>query len=217
MTNTTDLDESPNIAGKVWRTIQLIVAVPLFVTALGVFTGGLVVAVQEGSITGRMVAILLLMLAVAAAAAFWVWKLGILTRSTEPVSASTKRAKLFMGLSMAIGVIIGLGFAIGGDSPGGTSDLFSNGPLDPQLATGLIAIYLIGVPVVGWFWHRSIDEHEALANQQGALAGVYAYSMIAPTWWVGERAGLFPPQEPMIVFAIVMTIWLLVWSYKRST
>ena len=216
MTKTIDYEKTPTLTSKLWLGLQLLLAVPVFVISLGVLLGIIVVTIRESSVGGRDIALIILMLSVVGASGFWLSKLISFRFSDEPLAPSAKRAKLFMGISVSLGVLIGLGFAILGDSPGGSSDLFSNGPVDPKLAIGLTAIYLVGVPLVGWFWHKSIDEHEAKANEQGALLGIYSYSMIAPAWWMGWRAGLLPPQEPMIVFAVVMSVWGLVWAIRRN-
>lgn len=95
-------------------------------------------------------------------------------------------------------------------------DIFGNGPL-PALPVIVLAVaYLISLPLLGWTWQRTVDEHEAAANYAGALAALYVYAMITPVWWLGARADLLPPHEPMIVFIIVMFVSWAVWAFKRG-
>ena len=130
------------------------------------------------------------------------------------VSPRTKRARTMVYLSAAIGGVIGavlqLGALRGGDPAAAVT-----GPIPPLVAAFVIAVWLIAVPLISLRWWRNVDEHEALAYKDGALAGVYAYSAIAPTWWIGWRGGFFPEPQEIVIYLAVVTVWGLVWMMRR--
>ena len=216
MTATHENTEGQTVTSHAWRWVQIVFSGLALLFALGFLTGTVVAALDTGSFTTKAIIYLLSGFLVIAASAYWLFTLQPFAGAPGPISPRTKRASLYLMLAGALGGLLSLGLAIGGGIDGGVGELFSNAPLPRTLAIVLALIYLVGVPIIGWQWHRSIDEHEAAANSQGALAGIYAYSLIAPVWWLGERAGILPSQEPMIVFIVVMAVWGVVWAVKRS-
>ena len=129
------------------------------------------------------------------------------------VSPRTKRARTMVYLSGAIGGVIGI--ALQWSALGSDPRAVLSGPVPPVVAAVIIAVWLIAVPILSVRWWRNIDEHEALAYKDGALAGVFAYSAISPTWWVGWRGGFFPEPQEMLIYLAVVTVWGLVWMMRR--
>lgn len=138
-----------------------------------------------------------------------------LARKDEPVAASTKKARNWLYIAVAIGAALGAFTTnVGGAD---METLFSNQPIPPLLALVSIAIWLIVVPMVTWAWWRSVDEHEATAYRDGAMVAAHVYLFIAPSWWLAARAGWVQPQDPLIVFLIVSIIWSAYWLYRKYT
>lgn len=139
----------------------------------------------------------------------------------DPGEASprTRRARTMLYVSMAIGGVLGAVLQIGAlrsNPDGGFFPLEAfSGPVSPAIAIFAIAVWLIAVPIVSIHWWRNVDEHEALAYKDGALAGIYAYSAIAPTWWMGWRGGFLPEPQEILIYAAVVTVWGLVWMQRR--
>ena len=204
-------------AGKVWRVVQGFVASLLAIFSLGVAAGASA-ALLDGSGTPWLAVLIVVgALALAALSAWYFWRLDLFGNDGEPVSPKTLRARRLIGLSGLVGGVIGvvLTFAGGGFEEPGFQGAFSNAPADPTIAIVVVLVYALLLPLLGWYWHRTIDEHEAQANATGAIAGIYAYSIITPSWWLLSRADLAPPQQPMIVFLIVLSVWGLVWIARR--
>jgi hypothetical protein len=139
-----------------------------------------------------------------------------------PASPRVGRARRMVILSGAVGGVLGLVLALGslgglggGPEPQDMASALSSSPVPRWVALAAIAVWLGVVPWLTIVWHRSIDEHEAGAYRDGALAGIYAYFAIAPTWWMAWRGGLVPEPQHMVVFLVVVTIVGLVWAWRR--
>jgi hypothetical protein len=119
-------------------------------------------------------------------------------------------------LCAALGGVMGLGMSLAGD--GGLADgggLFSNAPLPTWLAVVLVLIIGLVVPIISFFWHRTVDEQEADAYKTGALWAFYVYGVGAPIWWLSWRGGFAPePSGIAIYFATMLTV-LIVWTWKK--
>ena len=217
MTKPTDTNSAqPGFRGYILRWVQIAVAFLLAIFLLGV-TVGSTVTLMEGEVIRLKPALVSLgSLAACIACGWWLWSLKPFATSDEPVSPRTRASRRYMWASLVFGAAIGLVLSVSGLSDGGLDSLTGDGPLPAGPALAVSAAYLAFIPIVGWLHLRSIDEHEAKANYEGALAGMYAYSMITPTWWICARAGLLPPVQPMTIFVIVMAIWGIVWVGRRN-
>ena len=65
-------------------------------------------------------------------------------------------------------------------------------------------------------WVKNADEHENAAIVAGLWGGFGIYSIAAPTWWLLQRAGIVPVQEPMLIYICALTVFAAVWTYKRG-
>jgi hypothetical protein len=129
-----------------------------------------------------------------------------------PVAASVKRSRRILVAAVALGAFIGVVAVAGDVMPAG---LVSDAPVSVFAALVILAAWLIVTPIMTLLWWRSTDEHERAAYVDGANVAGHVYLFIAPAWWIATRAGLLPPQDPMIVLAVVMTIWTAVWLYRK--
>lgn len=98
-----------------------------------------------------------------------------------------------LGFSSVIALRIGVG-----DRP--ASDLFSDTTFDPRVAVILSALWVCGMGLSIFLYHRNIDDHEKQAYLWGGLAGFYAIVFPAPAWWLLARAQMMPPVDGMILF-----------------
>lgn len=210
-----EMTQSPSKPMPNWLRNLLIVACGLLaIFAVGYLTGVSVAAIEDG---GGFTARTLLLLALGTAlAAGMVWAILKLLRKepSEPVSARIRKNYRIYWISGGIGGVLGLVLSMGVVDVG-SFDLFSNGPIAPTPAIFAMVVWLTAIPVLCWMWLRNIDEHEARANADGAVAAAYSYFMIAPVWWVGWRAGLFVEPQSMITFLVVLTIYCAVWMWRR--
>ncbi|MDG5751319.1 hypothetical protein P8R33_09395 [Qipengyuania sp. XHP0211] len=133
----------------------------------------------------------------------------------EPQSAKTRRANWVLVACGALGGIIGLTLSIAGLA-NGDNGVFSNGSLSPTVAFIVVAAIALLVPLLSFYWYANADEFEKRASGDGAIIAMYVYSIIAPCWWLLERAALIPPQEPMIVYLLVISVWGIVWLYRKA-
>lgn len=211
-----DIPEKSGQVSTIWKTLQAALAIVLFVFCLGVMFGAGSAGFERGAITPGIVITIAIALVIAAACGWWVMRLDLFGSDANPLASSTKKSRLILWLSTAFGVVIGIIMGVNGVLSGSPYGLFSNDAVPAGIAIALIASWVIFIPLIAIAWHRTIDEHEALANGAGAIAGIYAYLVITPVWWMGERAGLFPPQQPMIVFSLVIVVFSIVWLHKRA-
>ena len=151
----------------------------------------------------------------AVAACVWgVLRLKPWARSGEPVAERTRKANKLLLLASGLGGVLGAVLAIGAFRTGDPFAFLSNGPMPLAVVIPAIGIWLIAM-LLSLQWHRSIDEHEARAYEFGGLAGLYLYSFLAPAWWLAWRGGLAPAPDTMAIFLAVMTVWSVVWFWRR--
>lgn len=193
----------------------LAVSFPAMLFGIGVVAGASVAAVERwGDNSPWVLPIILGGLALALGSAWMLFRtLPRLLRADGPVSPRTSKARSMLYLSMAIGALLGAVISFG--SFDADPRVMASGPVAPPVALFAIAVWIIAVPLVSWRWWRNIDEHEALAYKDGALAGIYAYSFIAPAWWMGWRGGFLPEPQEMVTFLIIIAVWGLVWVARR--
>ncbi|MFA9199679.1 MAG: hypothetical protein ACEQR8_00625 [Cypionkella sp.] len=182
--------------------------------ATGVVAGVAAGSIERGAMKPLAGAILLAALAVAVLCGWLLRRsLPVIFAQTSPRVGKARRMAVLSGVIGAlIGMLMVLGSVWAGEEP---PSLFSNAPLPGFVALIAIAALLLLVPPITYIWHRSIDEHEALAYRDGTLAGIYAYCAIAPTWWLGWRGGFLPEPQEMITFLIVVAVWGIVWTVRR--
>lgn len=129
-----------------------------------------------------------------------------------PVAASVRRSRRIMWAAVALGIFIGV-VAVAGDlTPEG---MLSDSPVSVFAALVVLAAWLIVAPIMTLMWWRSTDEHERAAYVDGANVAGHVYLFVVPGWWIAARAGLLPPQDPMLVLVGFMLIWSLVWLYRK--
>lgn len=216
MTATEGPTEREDRPGFAVRDIALVaVAAPVMLFSIGVVAGAIAGAVEKGGDHSPWLAPVILAALVLAGGALWLLIRTVprLLKTDYPLSPRTGKARSMLYLSMAIGAVLGAVISFGslGDDP---RTLWS-GPIAPGIALFAIAVWIIAVPLMSWRWWRNIDEHEALAYKDGALAGIYAYSFVAPSWWMGWRGGFLPEPQEMITFLVVIAVWGLVWAFRR--
>lgn len=200
----------------IWRQPLLIAAAAgtglLF--SIGVVAGVLAATLERGTIKPLGVVVLIAAAAVAILCGVAVKRsIPAIFSEVSPRVGRARKMVVWSGLlGGLLGMILVLGSLAAGSEPPGA---FSNAPLPGWLAIVAIALLLIVVPPVTWAWHRSIDEHEAHAYRDGTLAGMYAFSALAPIWWLGWRGGLWAEPDAMIIFLAVMAVWGVVWVVRR--
>ncbi|MXO95782.1 hypothetical protein GRI34_05020 [Erythrobacter aquimaris] len=205
----------PGLMSKIIRFAAMIALGLVFVYALGFLVGVSAAALDNGRLTLKTVGLLLGCLAVLGLSGYGFYRLWPRRDREEPVSPKVERTRwsliAALGLGMAIGVALTIPM-LSGESGG----VFSNDPIPATTALSIVIAYAVLTPIGSYFWHRNADEFEREASGRGALLGMYAYSVVAPSWWLLERADLVPEQDPMIVFLLVMTVWGVVWQIRRS-
>lgn len=147
---------------------------------------------------------------------YWARSIGMVKTDDGPVAPSAKKRQSTLLVAGIFGAVIGFGFVFTGDLRDGGADLFSNKPIAPIAAVVFSLLYAIG-NIGGYLrWRRIQDEYERAAVTTGAYAGLMTYLILAPLWWLLERASLVPQQQPMLVFAVVLIVYAAVWTYKRG-
>ena len=134
--------------------------------------------------------------------------------------ASWSRRKQLYAVSLSIAALLGfvttlaLRFGVG-DGP--SSDLFGNGQFDPQVAILVSALWIGGMALSLFIYHRNVDDHEKQAYLWGGLAGFYAVIFPAPVWWLLARAQMVPAVDGMILFlfAVVANAIVYMWLKYR--
>ena len=216
MTNSTDLEARENERLTPFRR-WLIVGILgfLVITLLGFVTGVGVAAAEKGNLSVRAIGMITGAFVLIGLCVSGIAKLKPALLTGEPQSANTKRANWALVAAGALGGIIGLVLSIAGLA-NGDNGVFSNGPLPPPVAVVVVAATVLIVPLMSHYWYANADEFEKRASGDGAIIAMYVYSIVAASWWLLDRAALVPPQEPMIVYLLVMFVWGVVWLYRKA-
>lgn len=209
----TEPDELPEDAGFDARAAAIAaVAGIVFLFAAGALTGMLAAAFQEGVRSPLKFAGIAALVVAAMLGCLWVLRRRLGGLWAGPVSPRIRRARLLMAFFLVIGAAIGILL-----SEFGPVDLWGGSAreLSPTLAIAVILVWVVVVPIATIAWWRQIDEHEALAYKDGGFFAANAYATIAPAWWFGWRAGLFPAPDQIAIFLVTMSVWGAVWFVRR--
>ncbi|TIX50111.1 hypothetical protein [Alteraurantiacibacter aquimixticola] len=207
------LEEGP--AGMpAWQRYTLIVLCSLVAIFALAYIAGVTAAGIEHGIRPRTFGLIAAGVALGGGAAWLGWKL-YAGRPMELVAPRVRKSNQVILISGAVGGVIGLVLALSTVSSDPFA-LFTNSPVPPAAAAFGIFAWVACVPLLSWIWLRNIDEHEAKANADGAIAAIYAYLLIAPCWWLGWRGGFLPEPETMITFIVVMTVYCTVWLWRKQ-
>lgn len=211
MTNT---EKAPVINPTLRKVLILVFAGLVGTYVLGYFAGYLVGTIETGNFSTKAIVTLTGAFLILLSLAVGGWLLWPKT-ADEPVASSVKKSNSMMKASVAVGLALGVLFAFGMGGNPGEFAMFSNSPIEPWVAGIGIAVWLVLVPILTFRWMAAIDEHESVSYREGALFAGHAFVFITPAWWLGQRAGWLPAQEPMILFLIITTLWSVVWLYRR--
>ena len=222
MTNPTDsntMDEVASEPSPIRRMIKIGLCAVLYLGGLFTMIGAQQGAFehlegwQEASLgLGSALVILVITL-------LWVKTFNISAKSDEPIAPSTKKSQRVLIMSMAFGGIMALLFYVSTISSGfdmSETHMFSNSPLPPILGIGSAALYVVGMIYACYHWQKSADEHERAAITAGLMGSFYFYSIAGPAWWMLQRSGAVPAQDPMVMYIIVLTVFSAIWTYKRG-
>lgn len=135
-------------------------------------------------------------------------------RENGPLTPRARRATISAMVTGGIGLVMGVWMSFAGDAPDQPFDVAA-GPLPSGVAAALIAVIVLVIAPVTWFWHRNIDEHEEQSYRTGALIALYFYSAAAPIWWLGNRGGFLPAADGMTIYLATMAVWGVVWFRQR--
>jgi hypothetical protein len=178
----------------------------------GVFAGYLSVAIEHSFPSLIDVVILGCTVGLMAVVVYGAWRFWP-SISGEPVAQSTRKATRILYAMCGLGAIMGVALVVADD--GSSAALFSNGPIGNLAATLTIFVWAVVVPALTWVWWQTVDEHEAGTYAESGLLAAHAYLIGAPTWWLATRAGWLPPQDPMIMWLAVATLWSIIWFYRK--
>ncbi|MEO0906200.1 MAG: hypothetical protein AAFY07_01620 [Pseudomonadota bacterium] len=137
----------------------------------------------------------------------------------EPVAPSTRKTRRMFVFSTVAGAILMVAFFAFSLSSGFDITqirVLSNAPIPAILGLGTAAFYAVISLYFGAQWLKNADEHERAAITAGLWGGFGFYSIAAPTWWLLQRAGIVPLQEPMLIYIFALTVFAAVWTYKRG-
>ena len=185
------------------------------------FFGGVSVGVgaavaQKGEAKPLALGIALAALVLAALCGWMIYRLKPFSAGDGPISPRVLKARRTIGLSAVVGAVLGMSLSLATLSAEDPWGMFGNAPVPPLVAALAIAVWLGVVPWLSWSWWRNIDEHEAAAYRFGALAAMYVYTFLMPTWWMGWRGGFLPEPQSMLIFAVVIAVWGAGWVSRRG-
>ena len=208
-------DDAPGPGSQIGRVALVGGAGLCVLFSVGVAVGLLTAHFERGDdLDGRLVALLAGALLFAAAGAYAVYRtLRAMARSAGGATTRERRSRLIFALCGGLGLLFGIALSLSGASPFGA---FANDPLPAGLAVALALGVAILMPILSIYWHRSVaDEQESAAYAKGALVGIYAYWIGAPTWWLLWRGGLVPAPDGIVIYFLTIAVTGLVWFWAK--
>jgi len=108
-----------------------------------------------------------------------------------------------------------IGFAVGfGAGFKGDFDAFWNWAPD-WLVVGMLVL-AIGALLYGSLrFYRSVDEVEMLDNLWGSTVAYSAYSLLFPSWWILEKAGMASEPNGWLIFMIALGAGLIAYVGRK--
>ena len=211
MKPTTESDVIAARPGRMLRIVALATAT-LFLVAVAV--GVMVASARHGhGLTGRLGAIVGALLALGIGCS---WLLAREMRRPTGEEPLTPQERLNRNLLIGSGLLGGLTALVAIVGSGlKPTDLFSDAPLPPMIALAIVLMLGIALPVIGYFWHKTVDEQEVDAYKTGALYGFYVYGIGGPLWWFAARGGLVPPLNGVILYYATIAVVGAVWMWKK--
>ncbi len=217
MAKTEDYTDRREGGGGIAKLIKCALAGTGLLFFTGVGLGVTMVVVERGEAKPLALAIGAAALVLAALCGWALYRLKPFAMNEDgPVSPRVLNARRTLGLSAVVGAVLGVVLSIATLSSDDPWGLFGDAPLPPWVAALAIAVWIGVVPLLSWRWWRNIDEHEAAAYRFGAVAGMYGYAFIMPTWWMGWRGGFLPEPQAMLIFVVVIVVWGAAWLSRRS-
>jgi uncharacterized membrane protein (GlpM family) len=203
----------PGLWTVAWRMIlATLLCLMAIAFASGVFDG----ASSDGSEIGvpAMIAIAIGIAVLAFVLKLLLWPLRHLRIEGGP---RTRRSKIFLYLSVLLGLIMGLAVAIAGDA-GDSVDIlemvYAPGRLSPGIAVMLILSTIAAVALTV-MWMGSIDEHERASYDFGSNVAIHYFFALSACWWFAQRGGIAPPINGLVVFWSVCAVWVAGWAWRR--
>lgn len=186
--------------------------------SLGLIAGVTVGSIERGALRPLGVIAIIVALAIAVGAGMTLRRIApsLMSKQNSPRIGKARQMVILSGaVGGALGLVLALATLGSVQSPSDAFNAFSSSPVPAWAAIVAIAVWLGLVPWLTLTWHRNIDEHEAQAYRDGALAGIYSYFEIAPTWWMAWRGGLVGEPQEMPIFLAVITVVGVVWAWRR--
>ena len=212
--------DDDNGGGSPWRWLGLLGAGFASVTMLGAVAGFLSEALKDGwsAFTVRDGVVLGVLVAVAAGCAYAAVRLSRRLFGPEArIPTRERRSRNYLLASFGIGVVTAI-VLLSADVMSVSDDplsILSDSPISPVAAVALSLLLLTVLPVLGWRWQKTVDEHEREAYQSGALAAAYMFQIVAPVWWLLWRGGLVPEVNGIILYLAFDFTFLTVWFWKK--
>lgn len=215
----TSMADPKDTAGHpLWRVIRIAALGLVIVFLLGVAAGFVKGHMDDGGgLSAYFVGILAAVLLCILAGAWLVAREFKRMPQQEPLTAKERLNRNILVACGALGGVIGMALAVsGGVDVAGGGGPFSNDPLPTWLAAILVLAIGVLLPAISLYWHRhAIDEQEADAYKNGALAGLYLYMIGAPVWWFAWRGGFAPEPDGVIIYMATVTVVGAVWLWKK--
>jgi hypothetical protein len=137
-------------------------------------------------------------------------------RFWEAWSPRKKRYMFSLVISALVGVAASVVLRIGStEDP--SLHILRDGPFSAGAAWALAALWVFGMALSLFIYHRSVDDHEEKAYLWAGLAGFYAVIFPTPVWWLLSRADIVPPVDAIaiLIFATVVNVVVYLWLKFR--
>ena len=141
------------------------------------------------------------------------------THETErrPLNVRQKRYVIWGWIApAALGFIVASLLFSAGSGPGFLKKLMlGSATLSPGMGVALAALIAIGLPLIIFMWHRSMDEQEEHAVLWANTIALYFGIALWLSWWMLATTKLVPPLDPMSVILASCVVNVSYWLWKK--
>lgn len=208
-------DDAPTLGRLLRRLAALCASVILTAFGVGLVFGMLAAHNDKGGgpFDVKLIGLLAIAALVAAGGIYIGYRAIRAFAGSGAETSRERRNRLVVFLCGGLGAAIGLALTWGAETP---LSVFSNAPISPALALVLVFGVAVVLPILSYYWHRRVaDEQEAAAYGKGALLGIYAYWIGAPTWWLLWRGGLVPAPDGIAIYFVTIVVMGTVWLWAK--
>ena len=134
----------------------------------------------------------------------------------EPMTPRGKRLRWFMVGLVVLGAVTAMPLILADGPDGERLSLFGNGSVPVWTALSMMALWLIGIPLLSAYGRRNADDFAKATGDWASMIGFAFFTLVTPVWWMDWRGGMLPEPDAMLIFIAALVVSTSANLWKRS-